>query len=606
MPSDLASDTADAALRAIERGARACDLEGQRLDFKEYKRPGPTDRDPLKAGAVDLAEAVACLANARGGSVVVGVADTARGAGAFVGLPTGLDADDLRHRIWEVTRPNLVVTARRREVAGRHLLILEVEPGFDLYRVGGKLRERIGTNCLPMDAEREARVLEERRNYDWSAEPADQDADSISETAVEEARRLLTQAGDEQSRRRATLSKADLLRECGVVDEDGHLLRAGELLFGAGRAAPNPSLQYLRKKTPGGPLTRPPDGHGAPLLIALSECLRDVDAVNETTPVTLPSGVQQQLETIPRTAVREALVNAVAHRDYRLPDAVVLEHSAGQLVVTSPGDLVFGVTEDNLLTHTSKPRNRTLASALRVLRLAEQAGTGVDTMVRAMVQAGHRPPVFASGGGSVRVVLNGGAPVTRVAALVAGLPADVRDDTDAALVIDHLRTHATVDAANIATALQKSDEEAAEVLKRLSDDRYDLLEPTRESRRSRRPAYRFRERVRAELGTLLPYHRNEQDAVDRRIVEHLREYDTVSNKTVQNLCQVQVARASALLRSLADRQVIQKTADSPERGPTVRYERGPRYPKARTRRRASGTATVGPSNPDEGQATLDL
>lgn len=209
----------------------------------------------------------------------------------------------------------------------------------------------------------------------------------------------------------------------------------------------------------------------------------------------------------------------------------------------------------------------------------------------------------------MRVVLNGGAPVARSAALVAGLPEDVRDDTDAALVIDHLRTHATVDAAQISGALQKSHEEAAEVLKRLSDDRYDLLEPTRESRRSRRPVYRFRERVRAEPGALLPYHRNERDAVDRRIVEHLREYATVSNKTVQNLCQVQVARASALLRSLADRQVIQKTSDSPERGPTVRYERGPRYPKARAKRRApeaTKETTHDEGISDDGQGTLDL
>jgi ATP-dependent DNA helicase RecG len=120
--------------------------------------------------------------------------------------------------------------------------------------------------------------------------------------------------------------------------------------------------------------------------------------------------------------VREALVNAVAHRDYRLPSPVVVEHSPSQLVVVSPGELVFGVTEQNLLTHTSKPRNRALTEALRVLRLAERAGTGVDTMVRAMIRAGHAPPAFQSRDGYVRVVLTGGPPVTRVAALIASLP----------------------------------------------------------------------------------------------------------------------------------------------------------------------------------------
>ncbi|GAA4741035.1 ATP-binding protein [Modestobacter marinus] len=584
-----ASRAVSDALKAISAGARPGDLESQYLDFKEYKEPAANDRDSLKAGAADLAEAAACMANARGGAIVVGVDDDAAGPAAFVGLPPSLDEDDLRHRIWQLTSPNLVVSAERRPAGSAEILVLLVEPGFDLHRVGGKLRERISDHCEPMTPEREGAVRDERRNYDWSAELTNWTMKDVAETAIEEARRLLEQAGDDQSRRRATLSNEDLLRECGVLDDDGRLLRAGALLFTRQQAAPNPTIQYLRKRTPGGALTRPPEVHALPLLLTIRECLRDVDAANETTPVTLASGVQQQLETIPRAAVREAVVNAVAHRDYRLPDQTVIEHSPSQLVVVSPGELVFGVTEDNLLTHSSKPRNRRLADALRVLRLAERAGTGVDVMVRTMVRAGHKPPGFTSRGGAVRVVLSGGAPVTRVASLMANLPDDVREDTDAALTIDYLRSHATVRAKDIAPVIQKTIDEAADALRRLSDDVYALIEPTREDRRSRMPAYRFRERVRAELGSLLPYHRNEQDEVDRRIIAHLREYPTVSNQTVQNLCQVQVTRASVLLRSLADRQIIKKTDDSPERGPSVRYERGPHFPSQSRTRRATGS-----------------
>lgn len=584
MPSATAiARTVTDALTAIAAGASPRGLESQVLDFKEFKPAAANDRDPLKAGAADLAEAMACMANGQGGAVVVGVDDDARGPAAFVGLPSGVDADDLRHKIWQLTSPNLVVAAEIKTVSGTALLVLSAEPGFDLHRVGGRLRERIADHCEPMTPEREAAVRDERRNYDWSGESTELGADAVQETTIEEARRLLEQAGDDHSRRRAALSKEDLLRECGVLDDRGRLLRAGALLFTRSVIAPNASMQYLRKRTPGGALSRPPDVHGLPLLLALRECIRDIDAANETTPITLASGVQQQLETIPRAAVREAVVNAVAHRDYRLPEPVVIEHSPNQLVVTSPGELVFGVTEDNLLTHTSKPRNRKLAEALRVLRLAEQAGTGVDVMVRSMVRAGHKPPVFSSRQGLMRVVLTGGMPVARLASLIASLPDEVREDTDAALIIDYLRAHATVRAPDVAPVLQKTEEEAAEVLRRLSDDVYDLIEPTREDRRSRKPAYRFRERVRADLGGLLPYHRNDQDEVDRRITAHLREYPTISNQTVQNLCQVKVFRASALLRSLADREIIKKTDESPERGPTVRYEAGPSFPAKKGR-----------------------
>jgi ATP-dependent DNA helicase RecG len=577
---------AERALQAVLGGRRAADVESLTLDFKELKRPAGNDRDPLRAAALDLSEAVACLANSRGGTVVVGVADDARGPTAIVGVPADLDAGELRRRIWQLTSPPLVVDLEERAVDGQRLFLLHVEPGFDLVRVGGKLRERIGTSCEPLTADREAAVREERRGYDWSAEWTGLRIEDVSARAMEEARRLLTEAGDAQSRRRAELSTADLLRECGALVDGGALNRAGALLFcGAAATAADPSLHYLRRRTPGGSLARPPSVHDTPVLVAIVDVLRSVDAINETTSVTLLTGVQQQVETIPELAVREAVVNAVAHRDYRHPEPIVVEHSPSRLVVTSPGDLVFGVTEENILTHVSKPRNRCLIESLRVLRLAERAGTGVDVMVRAMIRAGHAPPVFSSGGGSVRVVLDGGTPVARVSAMIASLPPEIQDDTDAILIIHHLRSHATVDAPTIAPVLQKTVDEAAEALRRLSDDALDLLEPARETRRYRLPTYRFRERVRAELGTLLPYHRTTSDEVERRVIAHLREFGSVSNQTIQNLFLVGGQRASVILRGLAERGLIRRTPDSPTRGPGIRYEPGPAFPTSRKRAR---------------------
>lgn len=575
----------DGVLSAIDRGARANDLESSLLDFKELKRPGPTDRDRLKAAALDLAEAAACMANGGGGALIVGVADGAQGSSPPAGVPDDVDLDDLRHRIWQLTTPPLVVSGEERRISGSRLFVLYAEAGFDLVRVGGKLRERIGRDCVPVTPDRERLLREDRNNYDWSAEPTDLRPADVVATAEAEARRLLGQAGDSQSRRRAALALEDLLRECGVLTTDGSLTRAGALLFCPPAFGPAALVQYVRRRSSAGPLIRPPIEAGAPLLVALAGVLREIDAANEITPVILPSGVQLQLETIPRDAVRESIINGLAHRDYRQPGPLVIEHSPTTLVVTSPGELVFGVTEDNLLTHVSKPRNPAIANALRVLRLAEKAGTGVDTMIRAMVRAGHRPPTFLSRDGQVRVVLDGGAPVARIASLIATLPDELRDDTDAVLTVHYLRTHATVDAPILSTAVQKSVDEAASVLRRLSDDRYDLIEPTREARRARYPKYRFRERVRAELGTLLPYHRNEQDEIDRRVIAHVREYGTVSNQTVQNLLQIGRPRASAILRNLSERGILQKTGDSPERGPTVRYEAGGQFPSARPSRR---------------------
>ncbi len=579
----------ETALQTIEQGGRPRDVESQTPEFKEAKPPGATDRDRVKHAVLDIAHAAACFANAVGGTVVVGLRDDTGGPGAFVGVPDELQADELRHRIYQATTPNLVVDVEERQLAGTRVLVVGVAAGFDLHRVGGKLSERIGTSCQPMSPTREARVLEERRSYDWSAEQSERGVVDVSALAIEEARRLLAAAGDDQSLRRATLATPDLLRECGVLDQRDTLNRAGAILFCEGSAeAPPLTIQYLRKRSGGGSLSRPPADLRTPMVVAIAEVLELIDAINETTPVTLRSGVQQQLETIPRAAVREAVVNAVAHRDYRLPEQIVIEHTPQTLVVTSPGELVFGVTEDNIITHISKPRNRTLSSALAILHLAERAGTGVDLMVRSMIRAGHRPPQFQSRDEHVRVLLNGGTPVARIAALIAELPEELRDDTDAILVIHYLRNHPTTSATAISHQIQKSDEEAEEILRRLADDQWELIEPTAASRKARKPSYRLRARVRAELGSLLPYHRNLRDETERRVIAHLHEYGTISNQTARNLFQVEVVRASVMLRELADRELIQKTSDSPERGPTVRYEPGSRFPRRRTPRGSRG------------------
>ncbi|WP_239372585.1 hypothetical protein [Frankia sp. Cj5] len=113
------------------------------------------------------------------------------------------------------------------------------------------------------------------------------------------------------------------LREYAVLDSSGHLTRGGALLFSNLHPfAADPTIQCLRRRTPAGPLTRPSSVHRTPLIVALTDLLRNIDAINETTSVTLPTGVQQQLETTPGPAAREAVVNAIAHRDHRHPEPV--------------------------------------------------------------------------------------------------------------------------------------------------------------------------------------------------------------------------------------------------------------------------------------------
>jgi ATP-dependent DNA helicase RecG len=84
--------------------------------------------------------------------------------------------------------------------------------------------------------------------------------------------------------------------------------------------------------------------------------------------------------------------------------------------------------------------------------------------------------------------------------------------------------------------------------------------------------------VLAELGSAVAYHRAPSDERDRKIVEHVDEYGSINNRTVQNLFDIDVYRASAVLRDLVARDVLVRSSEQ-TRGNAVRYGAGPASPQ---------------------------
>ncbi len=566
----------EAAIEAVSGGTRAADVESVTLEFKRVK-------DSFEDSARDLAEAVACFANARGGAVVVGVDDKQSGREAFVGC--GFEAERLRRRIWELTNPSVTVMARTVRAGETDLVVLVVPEGLEVHSVGGRASHRVGKSCEPMSATEQARLIDERRGVDWSAEPSGRTAADVSPIALAAARQMLRTHPDPQRQAYSGLSDADLLRTLGVTTGEGSLVRAGDLLFCDG---PGPDLVvYQHRRTAGG---EPADiqRFGRPLLLGFQRVLELIAARIDRTPISLPSGQQVHLADLPEGPVREALANAVAHRDWRLPDPISVEHAPTRLVVDSPGPLVSGVTVENILAHPSKPRNRLLTEVIRKLGLAEQAGVGIDRMYRDMIRSGHQPPQITESD-YVRVALSGGAPNKALARYVATLPEIVADDVDAMLVLFTLLSQRTVTASGLELVLQKPADEAAAVLRSLAVDDVAMLEPTRQSARRRHPTYRFRDHALKELGTAVTYHRRTGDEIDRKVVATVNELGQITNGVVQALFDVKVERASRILSDLVERSILVKTSPH-QRGPRVTYGPGPKFParKASRPRRSGG------------------
>ena len=572
------SEAFNALKRIVADNITADDVESETLDFK---RQSDSRRDTEH----DIADAAVCFANARGGSVVVGVADRVRGVEAVLG--TDLDPSVLRRRIYELTTPPLDVVVRSFTFEGKALLEVDVQEGLDVYASRKKApTRRFETQCLEMSPSQISRLHDERRGADWSAVATGRPVSHCDPDAVVLLRTLMRRLPNRTLQDMSDDNLPDVLRTLGLATADGMLNHAGELLLcrdpgGLAREL----IVYQHRASMGGEADYGRRLQG-PLLVAFIEGMNVIEARIGTTPINLPSGQQLQIQDYPVAAIREAISNAVMHGDHRDRRPVYIEHSPESFEVRSPGPLVAGVSPANILTHPPKPRFPALADALRSLGLAEKWGQGVDRMYREMIRSGKEIPTVSVTPGeepetSVRFM--GGPPNARITKFISTLPENEQDDTDTLLVVSVLTGRRTISAETIAPILQREPDAAQAVLRRLASDDVGILEVTPRTARLSRPEYRLSSAAVAGLGPALGYTARPQADRERKIVEHVREYDSINNGAIQRLFDVDVYAARDILQELVGREILVRVSEQ-SRGTAVRYGPGPKFPSRRRSR----------------------
>jgi ATP-dependent DNA helicase RecG len=197
---------------------------------------------------------------------------------------------------------------------------------------------------------------------------------------------------------------ADLLLALGCLDPATrvHLTVAGLLLFGSSaalrREMPMVRADYIR--VPGNEWVQDPDNRfntldlRGPLLLLV---YRLVDAVYADLPkgFRLEEGQLQAESTgLPVKALREAIVNALMHRSYRVHSPVQVIRYDNRIEIRNPGYSLK--SEEHLGTAGSEQRNPTIAAVFHETNLAETKGTGIRAMRRLLEEAHLAPPTFES------------------------------------------------------------------------------------------------------------------------------------------------------------------------------------------------------------------
>lgn len=451
----------------------ADDLESQFLDFKPWQGP----KDDLKLAC----EYACCFANGAGGVVVFGVADKVRGRRQAIHGAKGYDLDAFRYGIFNGTRPGieaLVEEIAVPEGTGKILVMRVPEGAHKPYgTTAGLYKQRVGKNCMALDPVVFQRAQISSAAVDWSGAPAIglglQDLDPLQ---LERARQILRSKAPSSGL--LELSEVEFLQGLEAV-RDGRVTHAGMLLFARrevlARYCPQAQFHYVFHDSET-TLARN-DIDRLPLLEVVERMEHVfVGPLNPEREIELGL-FKLRIPQFPVEGVREAVLNALTHRDYQNPGEILLRHSAKELVVTSPGGFVDGITPDNILRHEAVPRNRTLANALVKLRLVESSGIGRKRIFRSALVYGKRRPEYSTDGFSVTLrIFNQGAHEA-LAALIARLDAQGADvGLDELLVLDALRSQDFIDVSEAARVLQTSREDARRVLDGMSLPALALIE----------------------------------------------------------------------------------------------------------------------------------
>ena len=352
----------------------------------------------------EAAMTMCAFLNQQGGQVLFGVTPAGTVVGQQVSERT---VEELSAELRQIDPPTFPIVKRFPVGGEREVIMVSTGQGASRpYTYRGSAYRRVGNTTIKMSAHEYTRTLMERVHKEnrWENQPAtgwsvdDLDVAEIRNTVAEAVR--IGRLDEPPSR-----EPVDLLRGLGLLQE-GVLLRAAVVLFGKeerlGIEMPQCKLRVARFRGIDKMEfldNRQFHGNAFSLLSHAERFLRD----------NLPIAARFEPDSFyrideplyPPPATREALANALCHRDYTIHGGSIgVAIYADRLEVTSPGSLHFGITPEDLFEpHESKPWNPLIAHTFYRRGIIEEWGGGTLKMVE-LVDEARLPPLEIQGADS--------------------------------------------------------------------------------------------------------------------------------------------------------------------------------------------------------------
>lgn len=365
--------------------------ESLRLEFK-------SDRGPLSDA--ELIEACVCLANYKGGQILIGVEDN--------GHVTGLHPKHLTHPntlaafVAARTMPPLLAEVEFIQLPEGTVGVLDISVARQPTATSeGKVTIRF----LDIHNKPGCRPFYPYELSSWKADRGQ--ADMTAMPVVEATWEDLDPLEFARLRRMVEENRGDYVFL--ELTDEGIAQALGLVAFDNGKLCPTlAGLLVLGKETSlqkyltahevafqvlHGSDVKVNEFRRWPLLRAHEWLMQSIQVRNEEQEMMIGSA----RVGIPRydlRGLREAINNALIHRDYSHLGATHIQLFDNEAVISNPGGFVLGVTPNNVLVASPHPRNPLLADAFKRIGLVERSGRGVGIIYHSQLQNGRIPPSY--------------------------------------------------------------------------------------------------------------------------------------------------------------------------------------------------------------------
>lgn len=537
--------------------------ESLTLEFKGEGRNQFGDRE--------IYETVVCLANGDGGTILIGVEDNGQITGARFRHGKTTDPMKLQAAIFNNTEPRINTRISLISTPKGNIINIEVDryPEICATKAGLCLRRTMGAHgpeCIPFYPYEHISRRSSLGIIDFSAQPCNEATfEALNPLQFERLKQTITRLrGDQSLLELSNLEIAKALQLVETVKRKVIPNYAGLLLLGKEeflrRLIPTheAAFQVLDAKSN----VRVNDFFHSPLIATIEEIQQRFDARVDEEEV-MVGMFRLPVPEYGRIAFREAILNALLHRDYAQMGTVFVQLHHDHMLITNPGGLPEGVTLQNILIHEPKPRNPRIYDAAKRIGLVEKTGRGVDKIFHDQIRLGRPAPEYSrSDASGVRVVMRGGKANLEFARFVyeqdkAGSPLYL----DELLILNGLEMERRISTTSASTLIQKPEREARAILERLTEKGFVEAKGEKRGRIYHLSAMFYKRMGHPE--SYIRTHGISEIRHEAMVMEYIQAHGKIERKHLMELCGLSGDQASRLLRKMVKTGKIKQMGTPP-------------------------------------------